>query len=229
MESKLREKKRSRVVLAFQIVIFVVFYLALLFFFRNQIRDVSNIVQFAEEIYGAYGYYLIFLGALVEGTFIIGLYIPGSLIVFLGVSLAKLGITTFPMVILVGTLGFCAGYSINYFLGRYGWYRIIEGIGFEKQIDKAKVNLRKHYDKALFWGYVMPSTGALLSTASGIMRVPFRHFLIKTVSIQLFWSLLLGGLAYIFGLTFIHMFLVYFGLIAFLTIGVYLFRKWRKK
>ncbi len=212
-----------------QICAFVLIYVVIFIILRNKIPDASKMVGFAEEIYGGYGYYLIFLGALLEGTFIVGFYIPGSFIVFLGVSLARLGITSFPLVILFGTLGLCFGYSINYCLGRFGWYKIIEGFGFEKQIVGAKNNLKHHYNKALFWGYIMPSTGSMLSTASGILKVPFKEFIFKTILIQAFWSLILGGLAYVFGMTFIYMFLVYFGTIALIGIGMYILHKLYKK
>ncbi len=221
--------KRKRFILFLQVCFFVFIYFVVIIFLQSKIPDVSKLIGMAEQIYGKYGYLLIFLAALVEGTFIIGLYLPGSFIVFLGVSLARMGITSFPLVIFFGTLGFCFGYSINYFLGRFGWYRIIEGIGFEKKIAETKDNLEHHYNKALFWGYIMPSTGSMLSTGSGILKVSFKEFVFKTLAIQFFWSLCLGGLAYIFGMTFIRMFLVYFGLIALLGLGAYFLRRYKKK
>jgi undecaprenyl-diphosphatase len=224
-----RDKRRKRGILFLQVVFFVMVYAAIFLFLRSQLGDVGRIVNVAEEVYGAYGYYLIFLGAMVEGTFVLGFYIPGSLIVLLGVSLARLGITSFPLVIFFGALGFCLGYCINYCLGRYGWYKVIEGIGFEKQLIETEKKLRKHYTAALFWGYIMPSTGALLSTASGILRIPFREFLFKTVLIQFLWSLVIGGLAYMFGNTFIHVFLIYFGTIAFLSFVMYLGHRFLKR
>lgn len=216
-------KKKS--ILFTQIFFFVLIYAVLFIFFRNKIPDISKMIGVAEQVYGSYGYFLIFLGALVEGTFIIGFYIPGSFIVLLGVSLARLGITSFPLVIFFAVLGFCFGYSMNYILGRFGWYKIIEGTGFEKKIIEIKYNLKHHYDKALFLGYIMPSTGSMLSTVSGILKIPFKEFIFKTILIQTFWSLLLGGLAFIFGMTFIEIFLIYFGLIAFLGLGMYVLRK----
>ncbi len=224
-----KPKNYSKYILIIQIAIFAILYIALFFFLRKNITDLSQIITAAEDVYGVYGYYLIFLGAFIEGTFLIGFYIPGSLIVFLGVSLARMGITSFPLVILFGTLGFTCGYSLNYFLGRYGWYKLIEGVGFESQIKKTKEKIHGNYDKALFWGYIMPSTGSMLSTVSGILHIPFKKFLIRTLLIQTFWSLVLGGLAYAFGMNFINMFLIYFGLIALAGILIYVLNKTRKK
>lgn len=227
MKEVLRENKKNWLIL--QIVGLITVYAVIFLFVRERLPDLTEFVTEAEKIYNTYGYYLIFLGALIEATFILGFYIPGSLIVFLGVSFARLGITSFPLVIFFSTLGFVLGYTINYCLGRFGWYKVIEGIGFEKQINEAKGKLKKHYAQALFWGYVMPSTGSMLSTASGVLRVDFWEFILKTVIIQVFWSLFLGGLAYIFGQVFINLFLVYFGLIAFVGMVMYLLRSLRKE
>ncbi len=227
--SKIGLQTKKRLILYSQISFFVLIYFIIFIIFRNKIPDFSKMIDVAGSIYETYGYILIFLGALIEGTFIVGFYIPGSFIVFLGVSLARMGITSFPLVIFLGTAGFCIGYSINYILGRFGWYKIIEWIGFEKQIVETKDKLKHHFNTALFWGYMMPSTGSILSTVSGIMKIPFKGFVIKTVLIQTFWSLVLGGLAYLFGMTFIHLFLVYFGTIALIGMGVYLFNKTHEK
>lgn len=226
---KVKTNKQSRLILTVQILFFVLVYALLFYFLRDKIRDLPQILTATEQIYGSYGYYLIFMGALIEGIFILGFYIPGSLVVYLGASLARLGIISFPLVVLFGTLGFSLGYSINYCLGRFGWYRILEGIGFEEQIAKTKIKLKQHYNQALFFGYIMPSTGALISTSSGILKVPFRQFIIKTIIIQLHWSLLLGGLAYLFGMTFINVFLLYFGPILIFGFIIYQIVRYFKK
>lgn len=211
------------------IVLIFLIYIIVFIFLRDKIPDMSNLFSKVEEIYSRYGYYLIFFGALIEGTFLLGLYIPGSFIVLLGVSLARMGITSFPLVILYGTIGFCIGYILNYILGRYGWHTIIAGFGLKNQIEDTKTSLSHNYDKALFWGYMVSGTGAMISTASGILKIPFREFLIKTFLYQLFWSLVLGGLAYIFGITFIKMFVVYFGTIFFISMVLYIIKKSYKR
>lgn len=221
--------KRGRVILLFQAALFIIIYIGLFILLRDKIPNVSQLTSTAEEVYAKYGYYLIFFGALIEATFILGSYIPGSFIVLLGISLARLGITSFPLVILFGTAGFCLGYSINYFLGRFGLLNLIKGLGFEKQISLVQNNLKNNYNKTLFLGYIMPSTGSMISTASGILKVRFKEFIFKTLITQTIWSLILGGLAYIFGLAFIKIFLVYFGSVAFVSYMLYLFNKMYKK
>jgi membrane protein DedA with SNARE-associated domain len=75
----------------------------------------------------------------------------------------------------------------------------------------------------------MPSTASFLSTAAGMLHVPFEQFLLQSLLIQFFWSLVWGGLAYLFGITFAQIFLQYFGLIALAGFVIFLLRRWRKK
>lgn len=222
--------QKKRFLFLMEIIFFFLLYGLLLYFLRNRIPDAPVIINMIGKLYGTYGYDLIFLGALLEGTFVVGFYVPGSLIVLMGAALARSGVVSFPLVILFGTLGLTLGYTINYLLGRYGWYKLLKGFGFEKGIVIAEKKLNRYQDKALFIGYIMPSTGSLLSTASGIMKVPFKKFVIKSLVIQTFWSLILGGCAYLFGNIFIQGFLNYFGVIALFVIAFYILKKlnWKK-
>lgn len=221
--------KQQRIKLIITLSLIILFYILIFVILRIKMPDIAQLLVSVEQIYGAYGYLLIFLGAMIEATFIIGFYIPGSFIFLLGVSLARLGITSFPIVIFYGTLGYCFGYSLNYCLGRYGWFKIIDTFGIEKQLSEAKKHLIEHYNKTLFWGYMISSTGSMVSTASGIMKIPFKIFIYKTTLIQIFWSLLLGGLAYLFGMTFINIFVIYFGTIAFFSFMLYFIRNTYKR
>ncbi len=208
------KKKKSKILLVLEIVVVFTIYTAILIFLRNHIPNAPSIVSKIEMLYGSYGYELIFLGALLEGTFMVGFYVPGSFIVLLGAALARRGVVSFPLVILFGTFGLTAGYLVSYLLGRFGWFRIIEGFGLDKNIKDAEKKLLKHQDKALFFCYMMPSTASFLSTAAGILKIDLKKFILKSLGMQLFWSLLWGGLAYTFGMRFVEAFIAYFGFIA---------------
>lgn len=214
-----------RIFFILQVVALFLIYVVILLIIRDRVPDPSLLVNKIEKIYDIYGYDLIFLGALLEGTFVVGFYVPGSLVVLLGAMLARSGTVFFPYVILFGTAGLVQGYMINYVLGRFGWYRILSGLGMAKNLQSAKKDIVRYQNKALFFGYMMPSTGSLLSTASGILKIPFETFIIKSILIQIFWSLVTGSLAYIFGMQFINLFLNYFGFIFFAGLFLYFLKK----
>lgn len=204
-------------------------YTIILLVVRNAIPDAPQIIQQIETVYGNYGYDLVFWGALLEGTFIVGFYIPGSFMVLLGAALAREGVISFPLVILFGTLGLTLGYAINYGLGRFGWYRILARFGFGSKLSNAKKSLQEYEQEAVFFGYMMPSTASFLSTAAGTLRLPFDQFMLQSFVVQGYWSSLWGLLAFTFGLSFIEAFLQYFGFIALAGFVAFLFKKHRAR
>ena len=229
---KLTHRKPSllqkRLILLAQISFFFFLYALILVFLRNYIPDPPALIAKVQKFYGMYGYELVFLGALLEGTFMVGFYVPGSLVVLLGAALARTGVVSFPLVIFFGILGMCTGYTINYMLGRFGWYKILSGFGFEKGIETAKKKLLTYEDKAFLFGYIMPSTASFISTTAGVLKIPFRRFLLRTVLAQGFWSTFLGSLSYFFGLAFIRAFLEYFGFFLFLLLLLFMLRKMKR-
>lgn len=227
--STMLRTRKKKIILGIQVIIVFIIYSLTLIYLRRHIPEAPLLVQRIEAFYGKYGYDMIFLGALLEGTFMVGFYVPGSFVVLLGAVLARSGIVSFPLVIFFGAIGLVIGYTINYLLGRFGWYHIVEGVGLGKSIKAAEATIVKHQDKALFWGYMMPSSASFLSTAAGILRVNFKTFFIQSLTIQIFWSLLWGGLAFVFGMAFVELFLAYFGFIALLGFLLFLVKKARWK
>lgn len=192
---------------------------------RKYIVDAPTLINHLKNLYDSYGYALIFFGALLEGTFVLGLYLPGSLVILLGAALAKTGVIPFPMVIILAVAGFNCGFTLNYLLGKYGWYQIFERLGFKKQIDHAKAKLEKYEVMALLFGYVMPSAASFLTTAAGMLRLPYKRFIITSILIQSGWTLLWGSLAFWLGLTFVEYFIQYFGFVVIIGLAIYFYKK----
>ena len=211
-------------------LIFITIYLVLFIFIRGNIPDTETLIKEIEKLYLLYGYYLVFIGAFFEGLFPIGMYIPGSTVVLLGAVLSKKATVQFPLVIILAVLGFSLAYCVNYVLGRIGWYQILAFLGLENGIKEAKEKIEKHKDKTILLGYISPSPAAFLSTASGVLKIPFWRFLGLSVVAQLFWGTLWGGIAYIFGMPLVEFILKnLFIIIGFIVvIGIFRSRRDRR-
>jgi membrane protein DedA with SNARE-associated domain len=208
-----------------QLAIVVIVYLAIMFLARKYIVDAPTLIGHIKNLYDIYGYWLVFFGAFFEGLFVIGLYLPGSLVVLLGAALAKSGVISFPLVILLAVIGFNCGFAVNYVLGKYGWYKFIRSIGLQKQVDHAKAKLEKYEIMALLFGYATPSTATFLTTAAGMLRMPFKRFIIASLLIQTGWTLLWGTLSYTLGLKFVEYFIQYFGFVVLIGLAIYFYKK----
>ena len=195
-------------------VIFL-FYLVLAIFIRNKFPDVASLIRVVEGVYETIGYPLIFFGALFESMFLIGLFVPGSVVLLTGAALSRLGVVEYQYVYILGTLGLLIGYTINYFLG----YHVLSFLGLEKGLSTAKDKLRKYEYKALLLGYIFPGSGSLLSTAAGVMQMDFKKFVIFSFISQGFWSFVWGSVAYIFGMQIVEFVFRYF---VFVVLGVVL-------
>ena len=207
------------------IALLLIFYFTFFLFVRGRIPDAETLLDFIKELYKTYGYYLVFFGALLEGTFLIGLYVPGSTTVLLGASLSKTGVVQYPVVLVLATSGLLIAYAINYLLGKYGWHHVLARLGLNKGIDVAKDRLEKHQEKTIFLGYFHPSSASFLSTAAGILKVPFKKFLILSIFSQSLWGILWGSLAYFFGLPMVEFFLKYFVFVLPTIVVIWVVRK----
>lgn len=205
--------------------ILLIIYFIFIIVFLIKAPDPKDFLEIVKNLYATYGYPLIFTSAIIESIFLTGLYFPGSTIVLTGAAVSKTGILYFPFVLTIGTAGLLTGYTISYFLGKYGWYKIIEGLGFKKGIETAKNKLEKHSSKVFFLGFFYPESASFISIASGILKIPFKRFLFLSTISQIFWSILWGSLAYILGLSLIEFFIKYLFLIFVIIIVLILLKK----
>jgi membrane-associated protein len=212
-----------------QIAVVVAVYVTILLLARKYIVDAPTLIGHLKNLYDTYGYALVLGGAFLEGLFIVGLYLPGSLVILLGAALSKTGIVSFPLVILLAVIGFNLGFTTNYLLGRYGWYKLVGTLGLKSHIEHAKAKLEKYEILALVFGYVMPSSASFLTTAAGILHFPFKRFILASLLIQTGWTLLWGSLAYWLGLTFVEYFIQYFGIVVLIGAAIYFYKKMPEK
>lgn len=187
-----------------------IFYIAIVIFIRSKFTDTSSFLSTIQAIYENVGFPLIFFGGMLEGIFLVGLFVPGSAVLLMGAALSRIGVVNFPTVFILGTSGLVLGYNINYFLGKYGWYHLLAFLGLEKGIEAGKEKLRKHGLGTILWGYFIPGSASLLSTACGILNINFKRFVMLSILAQSFWSLLWGTIAYFFGLQIVEFIVKYF-------------------
>ena len=209
--------------------LFLVIYIGFIIFFKSKFPDSQSFIDIVKNLYSTHGYVLIFFGALFEGLFFIGFYVPGSAILILGAAFSRMGIVSYPLVLLIGTLGLVLGYVANYLLGRYGWYKVLSGVGFKKGIESAKHKLVQHQAKTIFLGYFFPNSASFLSLAAGVLHVPFRRFLLLSILAQSIWSFIWGTIAYWFGIPFVEFAFKYFFIILLFILGIWIAKRLIKR
>lgn len=180
-------------------IIFLSAYIAILMVLRGSLPPSSEILAHLEGLYSRYGYEIIFLGAFFEGALVIDLFLPGASIVLFGAALSKTGIIEFPLYLITAFLGFSLGFTIDYFLGYFGFSGIFKMVGLGRELEKAKEKVSKFGGKAFLLGYFHPDVATVFVTAAGIIKLPFREFLLYNFLAGFLWLTFWSSIAYLLG------------------------------
>ncbi len=145
-----------------------------------------------------FGLWVVLIGSFLETLLFIGLYFPGSVIIFLSVALAPNSFAAFTTVLVVSLGMFCA-HITNYTLGKYGWYRVFLKLGMKNGIKNAELKMAKNDVRYIFYTYWNPGLASFTSTAAGILQMPYVRFLVLMVSAILLWNTFWGVLVFSLG------------------------------
>lgn len=176
-----------------------------------RLPDGKELVDLTSNYFSQYGLWLLFAGALLEGFLILGNYFPGGFIIFLGVVTAHGNIPRIILVVSIVSLAFFISYTINYLVGRYGWYRLFEKFGMKQGLERAAIKLKKRDFTTVLLSYWDPNLASITATAAGVLKLSLPRFLlISSIGIVVwnsFWgtavslmgdrALSTGGLGYV--------------------------------
>lgn len=166
----------------------------------------SDLVEASKAYFEQYGLIIFFFTALLESLLLIGNYFPGTLILLFGLStLLDSPDKVFSTYIYI-SVGMIVGYTVNYFLGKYGWYKVLEKIGYKEELEKIEKKLQTIGLTSVFFLYLLPGFGSLLSTAFGVLRFSFLKFFSFTLGMVLFWNAVWALAVYIFGQSIFNIF-----------------------
>lgn len=181
-------------------VVFLIAYLIIHFVWSVfDLPDREIIISSIRSWFSNYGLIVVFVSALIEGLLLFGNYFPGGLVIFLGVISAGGNIPLTILTVLVVCLALYIAYTINYFLGKHGWYRLFAKFGFTEAIENTKKKLTKHQFKAIMASYWMPNLASVTATGAGVLKLPFKKFMIQSLFGVLLWNSLWGTLVGVLG------------------------------
>jgi len=95
-------------------------------------RLAEETAELVEGLFESYGYWVVFLGTFLENTLLLGLVVPGVLVMILAGLSVHEGTLSLPVVIVLGIAGTIAGDTVSYVVGRLGWYRFLARLGGER-------------------------------------------------------------------------------------------------
>ena len=188
-----------------------------------------------KDYFNHYGLWIVFIGALIEGFLLLGQYFPSGLIIFLSVISAGKDIPRVIEVVSIVSLAFFISYTLNYWVGKYGWYALLVKFGLKRSLETAKEKLTRQGLNAIIFSYWEPNLASITATAAGVLHIPLRQFLPFSAIGIIIWNIFWGTLVFSLGEAALHLIgFTYIIIIFFIWIGIillkhYLYDKKRAK
>jgi undecaprenyl-diphosphatase len=133
----------------------------------------------------------IFLVAIGECVFVLGLFVPSTPVLLLTGSLMAVGRLPFWPIYLVAVLGAVIGDTISYWIGRSLEHRLKEVwpfVNYREQIVKGEAFFARHGGKSVFIGRFIPAVKAIVPGIAGMLGMPWPRFFIINVTSAFAWA-----------------------------------------
>jgi membrane-associated protein len=189
---------------------------------------VERLIEWIAPAYSHAGYAIVAAGVLAERSILIGLFVPGDIILALGgiyAGRAQLDLTS---VVVIGTVAAICGESIGYWLGRKYGLSLVRRIPLvrllEHRIDAARDYFKRHGGATVAIGRYATAAGAFIPFVAGVARMDYRRFLLFDIPAIVVWATGITLFGYFFGehISFIDKVLSRFGLIVLGVLVVFL-------
>jgi len=118
-------------------------------------------------------------------------------------------------VVSIVSVAFFIAYTLNYLLGKYGWYRLLVRFGLRQSLDTAKQKLERQGLSAVVLSYWEPNLASIIATAAGTLQIPLLRFELYSVLGITLWNIFWGMLVFFLGTAALQMMGLKFVLIVF--------------
>jgi membrane protein DedA with SNARE-associated domain len=154
-----------------------------------------------EELAQQYGYWAVFFGILLEN---LGIPIPGETVTLAGGFLAGSDQLNYWLVLGNAVLGATLGGNFGYWIGRYGGWSLLVGIGRIFRIQEEQlVSLREQFSqnaaKTVFVGRFVALLRIFASPLAGIAEMPYPKFMLYNTLGAIAWASVMVTLSYVAG------------------------------
>jgi membrane protein DedA with SNARE-associated domain len=140
-----------------------------------------------KNLYEQYGLIILLLASLLEGIFMVNIYIPGSFVIVLSVFLSDKSIDQLFIISIIVWAGFFSSSIFNYWLGATGFYKALLLLGKKNTIERMQVWINKKGGRAIFLSSIHPNFQAITMVCAGISRYSFLSSSIKSAVSLIFW------------------------------------------
>ena len=165
----------------------------------------SEFINYIVNLVSDLGYTWIFIMMVIESSFI---PFPSEIAMIPAWFLASIWKMNFFNALLSGTLWWIVWASINYFLWKYLWHKVIKSLIHnygkyilinEKYYLKSEKYFKNHWTITIFISRFIPAIRQLISIPAWIFKMCYYKFIVYTWIWVLIWNIILMSIWYIAG------------------------------
>lgn len=164
---------------------------------------VEEIVRWIGPLFATAGYWIIGLGVLAERSILIGLVVPGDVIIALGGVYAARGRLDVALVMAIAFVAAVAGESTGFWLGRRYGMRFVRRLPLlnrlEPKLRDVESYFERHGGKTVAIGRYATAAGAMIPFVAGMAKMPYTRFLLFDAPAVLLWAIGITLVGYVFG------------------------------
>lgn len=128
-----------------------------------------------------YGLWALFVGSVIETLFMVGVYLPGSLVIIISVALFGRDFESlFKVFLCINAAAFCTN-IVNYYIGKTGMYKLFAWMGAQKAINNAHDQMERYGTWSIFLSGIHPNLLGIMIAYAGLSQ----KNLLKTMFISL--------------------------------------------
>jgi membrane-associated protein len=164
---------------------------------------IEEFVEWIGPLFATAGYLIIAIAVLSERSILVGLFVPGDVIIALGGVYAARGDLDLVAVIAIAFVAAMIGESTGFWLGRRYGMRLIRRLPFvnriEHRIEAVEGYFEQHGGKTVAIGRYATAAGAAIPFVAGMARMRYQRFLLFDAPAVLLWAVGITLVGYIFG------------------------------
>ncbi len=154
----------------------------------------------ARSLFEHYGYWAVLLGTLSENTLLVGLFVPGALVLIIAGLAAHDGSISPFLAIPLGILGTIIGDTISYFFGRFGWSRFGNSQMVKDFEEKVREPILRRGATFVLIYHFAGYTRLFGPAAAGFLKMPYRKWAPADYAGACLWVTAYFSIGYVLGI-----------------------------
>ncbi len=146
------------------------------------------LVEIIRELFGRFGYLVVFFGTMLENLLFLGIVVPGAFVLLLAGISAYAGLIDLKLAIVVAIAGTSIGDTASYAAGRFGWRRAMRQAEQLPFMGSVRSALLRRTGLFVLGYHFLGYTRVLGPVTSGALRLPFRRWYLLDLIGASLWS-----------------------------------------